>query len=91
MLKFQDNLSKSRIRPQTVNNNLKAVKKVLDIFTRQGLMEQNPCELVKGLKVKDENRVPRGCYELDKIKDVFCRKWKDELSYLVCFVRRRGL
>jgi len=86
MLKFQDKLSKSGIRPQTVNNNMKAIKKVLDIFTRQCLMGQNPCELVKGLKVKDENRVPRGCYELDKIKDVFCRKWKDELSYLLCLL-----
>jgi len=86
MLKFQDKLLKSGIRPQTVNNNMKAIKKVLDIFTRQGFLEQNPCEFVKGLKVKDENRVPRGCYELDKIKDVFCKKWKDELSYLLCLL-----
>jgi len=86
MIKFQDLLLKTGIRPQTVNNNMKAIKRVFDIFTRQNLMEQNPCELVKCLKVKEENKVPRGCYELEKIKDVFCRKWKDELSYLLCLL-----
>jgi len=86
MIKFQDILLKSGIRPQTVNNNMKAIKRVFDIFTKQNLMEQNPCELVKCLKVKEENKVPRGCYELEKIKDVFCRKWKDELSYFLCLL-----
>jgi len=94
LVKFQDTLLKTGVnrdkrtgkpmRPQSVNNNMKAVRKLFEKLARQNLIEQNPCDFVKGLTVKEENKKPRGCYELEKIKGVFCRKWKDELSYLLC-------
>jgi len=91
LIKFQDTLSKTVVKnktmtPQSVNNNMKAIRKVFDKIVRQGLIEQNPCAFVKGLPVNEKNRKIRGCYDLDKINDVFCRKWKDELSYLLCLL-----
>jgi len=94
--KFQDTLLNAGItegkkkykpmRPQSVNNNMKAVRKIFETLTRQNKMENNPCVLVRDLTVKGENKKPRGCYELERIKDVFSRKWKDELSYLLCML-----
>jgi len=94
LVKFQDVLLKTGVnrdkrkgkpmRPQSVNNNMKAVRKVFEKLARQNIIEENPCDFVKGLPVKEENRKPRGCYELERIKGVFNRKWKDELSYLLC-------
>ena len=92
--KFQDTLLKTGItrgkkrylpmRPQSVNNNLKAVRKIFETLTRQNIIENNICDLVRDLPVKEEDKKPRGCYELERIKDVFRRRWKDELSYLLC-------
>jgi integrase len=94
--KFQDALLKTGItgnkkeyepmRPQSVNNNMKAVRKIFETLTRQNITEKNTCDLVRDLPVKEDNRSPRGCYELERIKDVFNRKWKDELSYLLCAI-----
>jgi integrase len=72
------------MRPQSVNNNMKAVRKIFETLTNQNILEINICRLVRDLPVKEENKKPRGCYELERIKDVFARKWKDELSYLLC-------
>ena len=89
LIKFQDELLKTIVKnkpmqPQSVNNNMKAVRKVFEKIVRQGVIEQNPCIFVKGLPINEKNRKIRGCYDLERIKDVFCRKWKDELSYLLC-------
>jgi len=91
LIKFQDTLLKTIVRnrpmqPQSVNNNMKAVRKVFEKIARQGVIDQNPCYFVRGLPVNEKNRKIRGCYELDKIQDVFCRKWKDELLYLLCLM-----
>jgi len=95
LVKFQDNLLKGiniekkiykPMRPQTVNNNMKAVRKIFDKLARQNIIEINPCDFVKSLPVRAENKKPRGCYELEKIKGVFGRKWKDELSFLLCLL-----
>jgi len=72
------------MRPQSVNNNMKAVRKIFETLTSQNILEINICKLVRDLPVKEENKKPRGCYELERIKDVFARKWKEELSYLLC-------
>jgi len=94
LIKFQDTLLKTGISsgkkeekpilPQSVNNNMKAVRNLFEKLERQDVIEQNLCDFVKGLPVKEENKNPRGCYELEKVKGVFSRKWKDELSYLLC-------
>jgi len=94
LVKFQDSLLKIEIkgdngntlRPQTVNNNMKAVRRMFRILERKTIIEQNPCDFLKGLPVMEENRKKRGCYELEKIYGIFAKKWKDELSYLLCSI-----
>jgi len=82
--KFQDTLLKTGIKPQSVNNDMKAVRKMFKLLERQNIIECNPCDFVKDLPVNEGHKKPRGCYELEKIKGVFSRRWKDELSYLLC-------
>jgi integrase len=94
LINFQDTLLKTGIhrekkeakpmRPQSVNNNMKAVRDLFEKLARQNIIENSPCDSVRDLPVKEEDKKPRGCYELERIKGVFCRKWKDELSYLLC-------
>jgi integrase len=93
LINFQDTLLKTGISknkiakpisPQSVNNNMKAVRNLFKKLARQNIMEDSPCDSVRDLPVKEEDKKPRGCYELERIKGVFCRKWKDELSYLLC-------
>ncbi len=47
------------------------------------LIENNPCEKVKDLPLTAADHIPRGCYELERLKGVFFRKWRDETSYLL--------
>ena len=86
LAKFQDSLLSGGAKPQTVNNNIKPVKKILAAMARKGIIEENPGSLIKGMPVRQRDRKERGCYELDKIKGVFNRRWKDETSYLLCLL-----
>jgi len=83
---FQDNLLAEKIKPQTVNNIFKAVKRVFKYLLRKGLIKDNPCEFVHYIPVRLEDKKVRGCYDVEKLKGVFDRQWKDELSYLLCLL-----
>jgi len=84
--KFQDHLLADNMKPQTVNNNLKAVKRVLASLTRKGIIQDNPGDRIKSIPVKHEDKKARGCYELDKLKGVFNKRWKDDTSLLLCLL-----
>ena len=92
LIKFQNELlsgelkKKKMIRPQTVNGYMKAVRTLFKYLLRKSMISENPAENLRGLPVSRRNRKARGCYDLDKIKDVFCKRWKEELSYLLCAV-----
>ena len=81
--KFQDYLLALKMKPQTVNNNMKAVKRVLASMSRKGLIKDNPGDCLKGVAVNQEDRTVRGCYELDKIKGVFNKRWADDTALLL--------
>jgi integrase len=83
---FQDSLLAEKIKPQSVNNIFKAVKRVFKYLVRKGLLKENPCEFVHYIPVCQEDQKIRGCYEVENIKGVFNRQWKDELSYLLCLL-----
>lgn len=83
---FQDSLLAEKIKPQSVNNIFKAVKRVFKYLMRKGLLKENPCEFVHYIPVCQEDQKIRGCYEVEKIKGVFGRQWKDDLSYLLCLL-----
>jgi len=84
--KFQDHLLADKIKPQTVNNNVNAVKKVLASLTRKGIIQDNPGTKIKGIPVKHEDKEARGCYELNKLIGVFNKRWKDDTSMLLCML-----
>jgi integrase len=83
---FQDSLLAEKIKPQSVNNIFKAVKRVFKYLMRKGMLKENPCEFVHYIPVCREDQKARRCYEVEKIKGVFNRQWKDELSYLLCLL-----
>ena len=84
--KFQDHLLANKIKPQTVNNNVNAVRKVLASLTRKGIIQDNPGTRIKSIPVKHEDKKARGCYELNKLNGVFNKKWKDDNSMLLCLL-----
>jgi len=83
---YQDFLLKGKVKPQTVNNNYKALKRIFKYIFRKGIIKANSCESVHYIPVHKEDQAVRGCHELDKLKNVFDRKWKDELSYMLCLL-----
>jgi len=83
---FQDALLAEKLKPQSVNNVFKAVKRVFKYLLRKGIIKDNPCDFVHYIPVHPEDQEARGCYELEKVKGVFNRRWKDELSYLLCLL-----
>ena len=84
--KFQDHLLADRVKPQTVNNNVNAVRKVLASLTRKGIIQDNPGTKIKSIPVKHDDKKMRGCYELNKLNGVFNKKWKDDTSMLLCLL-----
>jgi len=83
---FQDSLLAEKIKPQSVNNIFKAVKRVFKYLLRKGLVKANPCEYVHYIPVHKEDQEARGCYDVERLKGAFSRQWKDELSYLLCLL-----
>ena len=83
---WQDSILAEKIKPQTVNNNYKAVKGVFRYLLRKGIIKEDPCEGVHYVPVYESDLEARGCHELEKMRGVFKRKWKDELSYLLCII-----
>ena len=83
---FQDKLLSGNVKPQTVNNNLKVVKRILAYLTRKNMICENPGMVVRYIPVHQCDQEARGCYELKKLEGVFNRSWRDNLSYLLCLL-----
>jgi integrase len=83
---FQDYYLALGIRPQTVNDYMKAVKRVFRYLARKGYIGENPCAAMKNIPVREEDKTVRGCYELKDVKGVFNRRWPDQKRYLLCLI-----
>jgi integrase len=84
LARYQDYLLAQGLKPQTVNNNLKPVKNILTEMARRGITQEDSGRQIRSIPLKQSDTKMRSCYELEKINGVFCRKWKDGLSYLLC-------
>ena len=83
MVKYQDYcLSKGR-RPQTVNHYVNFVSNIFDYLLIRGQIKTNPCSSLVTLRVKEKDYEKRGCYQLNELRNIFCRRWPDEFSYLL--------
>jgi len=85
-LEYENKEKNIPIKPQSVSNYMKPVKKIFAYLTRKGEIIDNVAEFIKCLPVSTKDMKPRGCYDLDKIKGVFNKRWKDELSCLLCVI-----
>jgi integrase len=74
------------IKPQTINTYIGQINLIFEHLIQEGHIATNPFKSLSPLKVKQENKNIRGCYEIDKLKGVFNKKWKNELSYLLSMV-----
>jgi integrase len=83
---FQDRLLAAGLKPQTVNNNLKVVKRALAYVARKGIIAANPGKELMNIPVSAGDRRARGCYELGRVSGVFRRQWRDAESYLLCLL-----
>jgi integrase len=77
---------KKPLRPQTVNNCMKPIRKIFAYLHRKGIISENIADSVKGLPVRQSDSKARGCYELEQLKGVFNKKWEDQLSYILCLL-----
>jgi integrase len=83
---FQDRLLSGGMRPQSVNDNLKAVRKVFAYLGRKGIVRENPALNLRGIAVRQGDMNSRGCYELETVNGVFNTEWPDTTSYLLCLL-----
>lgn len=83
---FQDHYLAKGIKPQTVNDYLKAVRRIYTYLIRKGHISENPCLNLKNIPVSQRDKKERGCYELEKIKGVFEKRWPDRKLYLLCLL-----
>jgi integrase len=81
---FQDYYLATEIKPQTVNDYLKAVKRVLHYLVRKGYINTPP--YIRNIPVHPNDRIARGCYELKTLKGVFDKRWRDQRSCLLCLL-----
>jgi integrase len=83
LARLQDKLIKSN-KPQTVNQKLGALEMVFSRFFSRGFIPETPFTLLKPLRVRQENLYNRGCYDLEALRGVFGKRWKDPYSRLLC-------
>jgi integrase len=74
------------IKPQTINHYISYISLIFDHLIQEGQIRYNPCKSLITLKIKQEDQEITGCYEINKLKGIFNKKWKNEFSYLLCLV-----
>jgi len=83
--KFRIHLRRKGNKPQSVNKYFGAIRTMLDHLMSNGVIPDNITKNVKALNEENSIR-QRGCYEISKLYGMFRRKWRDEISYLLCLI-----
>jgi integrase len=74
------------IKPQTINHYISYISLIFDHLLLEGYVKANPCKSVITIKIKKEDLKITGCYEVNKLKGIFNKKWENEFSYLLCLL-----
>ena len=74
------------IKPQTIGHYISYISQIFDHLLIEGHVRTNPCKSVIPLKVSKDDQKITGCLEINKIKGIFNKKWKDELSCLLSLI-----
>jgi len=88
LARFQNQLLKGTekrpgIKPQSIKHYFCYINQIFEHMIIEGHVKINPCQSLVCLKVNKEDRKVVGCYEINKLRGVFNRKWKNELSYML--------
>lgn len=70
------------LKSQTINNYIGWISQIFDHLIITGDLISNPCNTL-ALKVPCKDQKATGCYDINKLKGVFNKKWNDEYSYLL--------
>jgi integrase len=86
MADFQDCCLAKGNKPQTVNHYVSFVSNIFKYLLIRGHIKSNPCKGLAALKVGKDDQKVTGCYDVNKLKGVFNRRWRNDLSYLLSLV-----
>jgi integrase len=86
MALFQDYCLSKGIKPQTINHYISFISQIFDFMLIRGYIRSNPCTGLSALKVTEDGYEARGCYHITELRGVFTKRWRDELSYLLCLL-----
>jgi len=84
--RFQNHMLRTGMKPPTINHHTGCLSALFNHLLTEGHIHTNPCKNLTQLKTREEDQEITGCYNTDKIAGVFNKKWKDELSYLLCLI-----
>ena len=74
------------IKPQSINRYIGQIGMIFQHLIQENKVKINPEKSLIKIIVKKEHVKTTGCYEITKLKGVFNRKWKNELSYLMSMI-----
>lgn len=71
------------VKPQTTKNKISVISCIFDHLVEEGYSKTNPCNGLTKIKAKQEDHKITGCYEVNKLKGVFNKKWDNQLFYML--------
>jgi integrase len=83
---LQNKLLRKGNKAQTINRYMGILRTILNHLVMNGTITVNVFKGVTPLKEKASDSKVRGCYEVDRLKGVFNRRWKDGESYILCLI-----
>jgi integrase len=86
LARFQNKLLRDGVKPQTINHYTSYVSQIFDHLVIEGGVSCNPFNNLNALKITGDSYKVRGCYDVNELRGVFNKRWKDNLSYLLCLV-----
>ena len=86
MARFQNYCLSKGIKPQTINHYISYINQIFCHLHREGYITINPCIGLTVIKASEDEYQLRGCYEIELLKGILTKRWKDELSYLLCLL-----
>jgi integrase len=73
-------------KPQTINRYLGVLRTIINHLIMDGAITSNVFNNVTMLKERAADSRPRGCYNIDRVKGVFNKRWGDKTSYILCLM-----
>ncbi|MDR2096031.1 MAG: tyrosine-type recombinase/integrase [Treponema sp.] len=83
---LQNHLLEKGNKPQTINRYLGVLRTIINHLIMDGAITSNVFDNIIMLKERAADSKARGCYNIDRIRGVFNKRWKNKTSYTLCLV-----